>query len=71
MYFNRTPHKPVSQVLKGANPNAPDSTNLKNFFQNLLNKNAPSNTATTPVSVNQAGQESSGSVKQEKNESNA
>lgn len=68
---HKTPHKPASQVLKGANPNAPDSTNLKNFFQNLLNKNAPSNTATTPVSVNQAGQESSGSAKQEKNESNA
>ena len=34
----KTPHKPP--VLKN-NPNQPDSTNLKNFFQNLLNKNAP------------------------------
>jgi dynein light intermediate chain 1 len=36
---HKTPHK--TPVLKN-NPNQPDSTNLKNFFQNLLNKNAPS-----------------------------
>jgi len=34
----KTPHKVTA--LK-SNPNQPDSTNLKNFFQNLLNKNAP------------------------------
>ena len=34
----KTPHK--ATALK-SNPNQPDSTNLKNFFQNLLNKNAP------------------------------
>ena len=38
----KTPHKPTA--IKPNNPNAPDSTNLKNFFQNLLNKNAPSST---------------------------
>lgn len=37
----KTPHKPP--VHKSSNPNGTDnSTNLKNFFQNLLNKNAPS-----------------------------
>jgi hypothetical protein len=50
----KTPHK--ATALK-SNPNQPDSTNLKNFFQNLLNKNAPaapvanstlSNESTTP-----------------------
>ena len=50
----KTPHKPAPKAL-GANPNAPDSTNLKNFFQNLLNKNAP---LTTPVSTNQASDNS-------------
>lgn len=39
----KTPHK--QPALKGPNPNAPDSTNLKNFFQNLLNKNAPTSAA--------------------------
>jgi hypothetical protein len=39
----KTPHKATTPGLKGtAAP--PDSTNLKNFFQNLLNKNAPSAT---------------------------
>lgn len=55
-----TPSKP-----KIPNTNAPDSTNLKNFFQNLLNKNAP---LTTPVSTN-PGQDSSSN--KDKNESNA
>lgn len=41
---HKTPHKPP--VLKN-NPNQPDSTNLKNFFQNLLNKNAPTPASTT------------------------
>jgi hypothetical protein len=38
----KTPHKVTA--LK-SNPNQPDSTNLKNFFQNLLNKNAPATPA--------------------------
>jgi hypothetical protein len=46
----KSPHKPAVKV------NAPDSNNLKNFFQNLLNKNAPSNasnsTATNTLSSN-------------------
>lgn len=59
-----------SQVGKNAGSGAPDSTNLKNFFQNLLNKNAP----TTPTSINQdvAGSAGAAQVKQEpKNETNA
>ena len=38
----KTPQKPP---LKGSSTTGTDrdSTNLKNFFQNLLNKNAPSN----------------------------
>lgn len=42
-------------VIKGSNPNAPDSTNLKNFFQNLLNKNAPSSNV-TPVPTSSLSQ---------------
>lgn len=38
-------------MLKGSNPNAPDSTNLKNFFQNLLNKNAPSTSSSSAPSA--------------------
>lgn len=58
----KTPHKPVVQVLKGANPNAPDSTNLKNFFQNLLNKNAPSNASlATAAPTNQDSSSSTAS----------
>ena len=41
----KTPHKPP--IHKGPASTGTDSTNLKNFFQNLLNKNAP----TTPVSA--------------------
>jgi hypothetical protein len=35
----KTPHKPAPMKNMPA-----DSTNLKNFFQNLLSKNAPSGT---------------------------
>ena len=45
----KTPLKPPAQALKGNNPTAPDSTNLKNFFQNLLNKNAPTNTSSSSL----------------------
>ena len=45
----KTPLKPPAQALKGSNPTAPDSTNLKNFFQNLLNKNAPTNPASSSM----------------------
>ena len=51
---------PKGQV-KSASSGAPDSTNLKNFFQNLLNKNAP----TTPTSINQDVSGSSTQIKQE------
>jgi len=51
----KTPVKPPPMVIKGSNPNAPDSTNLKNFFQNLLNKNAPSSNV-TPVPTSSLSQ---------------
>lgn len=47
----KTPVKPTPTLLKGSNPNAPDSTNLKNFFQNLLNKNAPSTSSSSAPSA--------------------
>lgn len=45
----KTPHKPAAH--KSANANGTDSTNLKNFFQNLLNKNAPSSASMTAGST--------------------
>ena len=56
----KTPHKPTA--IKPNNPNAPDSTNLKNFFQNLLNKNAPTSTSVSnvPPNAGQTEQSSSG-----------
>ena len=39
-----SPHKPNAKSMA----NTPDSNNLKNFFQNLLNKNAPSPNTQTP-----------------------
>ena len=52
----KTTHKPQA---KSNNPAGADSTNLKNFFQNLLNKNAPSNapgsTSSSPASGDSAG----------------
>jgi len=39
----KTPHKPAPMKNMPA-----DSTNLKNFFQNLLSKNAPSTTNAAP-----------------------
>ena len=42
---NTTPPTIKSPLKPNAKSNAPDSNNLKNFFQNLLNKNnAPTNT---------------------------
>ncbi len=70
----KAPHKSPQQQLKGANPNQPDSTNLKNFFQNLLNKSAPSPALTvpSPIQTNQAGSIKESDIKQEaNNESNA
>ena len=55
----KTPQSKPPKI--GTNPNAPDSTNLKNFFQNLLNKNAP---LSSPVTTN-ANQDSTKDIKNE------
>lgn len=52
----KTPHKPP--VHKASNPNGTDSTNLKNFFQNLLNKNAPTTSATSAAAAASAAMSS-------------
>ncbi len=61
---NRIPNKP---------PQPTDSTNLKNFFQNLLNKNAPSSSSNVAAATSPAGVvKQEPEIKQEPgNESNA
>ncbi len=57
---NTTPPTIKSPLKPSAKSNAPDSNNLKNFFQNLLNKNnAPTNATTSTTSASTTATSSS------------